>query len=76
MQAYRKLIAVPKDRKIALEKVPFKPGTPVEVIVIPAETVPSDIYAYTAELVKRKKIPRYTLREIERIVHESRGVRA
>jgi hypothetical protein len=70
---------VAKDKKIAIERVPFRPGTTVEVIV--RETGKNGrrkivgIYDYTRELVKRKRLPRYNLREIERIIHESRGGR-
>ena len=80
MKAYRLVTRVAKTKKIAVGRVPFPPGTTVEVIV--RETSRdgrqkvASIYDYTRELVKQKRLPRYSLREIERIIHESRGVSA
>lgn len=80
MKAYRRVTQVTKDKKISIEQIPFRPGTTVEVIV--RETSKDggkkavNIYDYTRDLVKRKRLPRYGLREIERIIHESRGVSA
>jgi hypothetical protein len=76
MRAYRKLTRVAQDRGVRLGKLPFKPGTSVEVIVVPAGRPEPSIYQRTAAVVKRRRLPRYSLREIERIVHETRGVRA
>jgi hypothetical protein len=80
LKAYRLVTRVAKTKRIAIGRVPFRPGTTVEVVV--RETSGDDrqrgarIYDYTRELVKRKPLPRYGLREIERIIHESRGVSA
>lgn len=76
MRAFRKRTKVGQDRGVSLGKVPFKPGTPVEIIVVPTDGVEPAIYRLTAAAVRRRRIPRYSLKEIARIVHESRGVRA
>lgn len=76
MRAFRKRTKVAQDRGVSLVRVPFKPGTSVEGIVVPSERAEPPIYRLTAALAKRRRIPRYSLKEVERIVHESRGVRA
>jgi hypothetical protein len=80
LKAYRQMTRVTKDKKIAIKGIPFRPGTMVEVIVRESskdgEKEIANIYAYTRDLVERKRLPRYSLREIERIIHESRGVGA
>lgn len=76
MRAYRKRTKVAQDRGVKVDKVPFKPGTSVDVIVVPAGREEPPIYWLTATVVKRRRIPRYSLKEIERIVHETRGVHA
>ena len=76
VRAFRKRTKVARDRGVSLKKVPFQPGTSVEVIVVPARAEVPPIYRLTAAAVKRRRLPQYSLKEIERIVHESRGVRA
>ena len=76
IRAFRKRTRVARDQGVTLSKVPFKPGTSVEVIVVPAEGAEPPIYRLTGTALRRRRIPRYSLKEIERIVHESRGVRA
>ena len=76
MRAFRKRTKVARDRGVSLKKVPFQPGTSVEVIVVPARAEVPPIYRLTAAAVRRRRIPRYSMKDIERIVHESRGVRA
>lgn len=73
MKAVKKLIKVEKDKSIKLEALPFKPGSKVEVIIFPAESE-VDIFDYMDDLAKRKKIAPMNLKEIEKIVHEVRGV--
>ena len=75
MRAYRKRLKVAQDRGVNLGKVPFEPGTKVEVIVVPAGEPEPPIYRRLASATRRRKIPRYTMKEIERIVHEVRGIR-
>ena len=74
MKAIKKLAEVERDKSITLRSLPFKPGSRVEVIVLPAGKG-EDIFTFTDTLVKKKKIARMGLREIERIVHEIRGIR-
>lgn len=80
MKSYRQVARVPKNKKIAIERVPFRAGATVEVVVRgtrkDGRQKGTGIYDYTRDLVKRKRLPRYSLREIERIIHESRGVGA
>jgi len=74
MRRFRRRIKVTQDQGVRLGKVPFKPGTLVEVIVLPTRGAERPIYRFTDSLVKRRQIPRYSLKAIERIVHESRGI--
>ena len=79
VQAIRQRVKVSRDRRIEIKAVPFRPGSEVEVIVVasaPEQTRQQDatIYDYAEQLVQRKTIPRYTLRDLERIIHQSRGV--
>lgn len=48
-------------------------GSVFEVILMPIEG--SDIYAYAETLAKEKRFPDLSLEDVEKIVHESRGVR-
>ncbi|MEW6326062.1 MAG: hypothetical protein AB1487_00450 [Thermodesulfobacteriota bacterium] len=73
MQALRKKMKVGSQGIIRLRGLPYPPGTEVEVIVLP-EPGQEGIYDYTAQLISRKKIPKYSTKEIEKIVHEARGV--
>ena len=76
IEAVRKTVTVDDENSIEIENLPFEPGTEVDVIVIAEKKRVEDIYAYTKELRKRKKIPRYSVKDIEDIIHESRGVNA
>jgi metal-responsive CopG/Arc/MetJ family transcriptional regulator len=72
MQAVKKIVSVEKNKSITIKSLPFKPGSKVEVIILPAEE--KDIFSFTDELVKKKGIKPMSLKEIEKIVHEVRGV--
>ncbi len=74
MRRFRKRIRVTEDQGVRLGRIPFKPGTLVEVIVLAAQGAEPPIYCLTGSVVKRRRIPRYSLKAIERIVHESRGI--
>ncbi len=74
MPRFRRRIKVTQDQGVRLGKVPFKPGTLVEVVVLRAQGAEPPIYRLTGSVVKRRRIPRYSLKAIERIVHESRGI--
>ena len=80
VQAVRQRVRVSRDRRIEIRAVPFQPGSEVDVIVVGGdisteESTKEDIYRYTERLKKNKKLPHYSLREIEEIVHQSRGLR-
>ena len=74
MKAIKKLVEVESDKSITLKSLPFKPGSKVEVIVLPSGGE-EDIFAFTDSLVKKKKIAPMSLKEIENIVHEVRRIR-
>ena len=79
LQAIRQRVKVSRDRRIEIKAVPFHPGSEVEVIVVAAapeqaKKQEANIYDYAETLIQRKAIPRYTLRDLEQIIHRSRGV--
>ncbi len=41
MQAFRAAVTVDTDHELHIQQVPFRPGSVVEVIVLPAESVPA-----------------------------------
>ena len=73
MQAVKKIVSVEKNKSITIKSLPFKPGSKVEVIILPSEE--KDIFSYTDELVKKKGIKPMSIKDIERLVHEVRGVK-
>jgi len=80
VQAVRQRVRVSRDRRVEIRAVPFQPGSEVDVIVVGGEAsveepALEDVYMYAERLRKQKRLPRYSLREIEGIVHQSRGVR-
>jgi len=74
MKAIKKLVEVERDKSVTLRSLPFKPGSRVEVIVLPS-VKEGDIFTFTDSVVKKKKIAPMSLREIEKIVHQVRGVK-
>lgn len=48
-------------------------GSVFEVILMPVQE--PDIYAYAESLAKEKGFPELTIEDVERIIHESRGIR-
>lgn len=74
MKAVKKLLEVGKDKSITIKSLPFHVGEKVEVIVLPANEE-KDIFGFMDTLVKKKKIVPKSLKGIEKIVHEIRGVR-
>lgn len=74
MNAVKKFIEVGKDKSVTIKSLPFKPGSKVEVIVIPTENE-EDVFDYMDIIVKKKKISPKSLKEVERIVHETRGLK-
>lgn len=51
----------------------MKTGKVFEVILLSVKE--TDIYNYTKGLIKEKKIPPLTEKNIEKIIHESRGIK-
>jgi len=71
----RKTVRIKSGHRAEITDLPFAPGCEVDVIVVgPAKATAASrpIYAYTESLTKRKRIPRYSMKQIEDIVHESR----
>ena len=73
MNVVKKLLEVDKKKSIRLTALPFKAGSKVEVIVLPAEE--KDIFDSMDAVVKKKKLAPMTMKEIEKIVHEVRRVK-
>jgi len=74
MKAVKKLVEVEKDKNVTLKSLPFKPGSKVEVIVLPSGRE-EDIFTFMDTVVRKKKIAPLNLKEIEKIVHEVRRIR-
>ncbi len=79
LQAVRKRLRVSRDQRVEIGRLPFQPGSEVEVIVVGQGEEQSKgegekIYEYIERLKKKSGIPHYTLKEIERIIHQSRRV--
>lgn len=53
MKAVKKFIEVEKNKSVTVKSLPFKPGSKVEVIVIPTENE-EDVFAYMDTIVKKK----------------------
>ena len=75
MQAIKKIMEVEKDKSISLKSLPFKPGSKVEVIVMPATDQAKDIFSFMDTVVKNKKTAPLSMKQIEKIVHEVRARR-
>jgi hypothetical protein len=75
MQAIKKIIEVEKDKSISLKSLPFKPGSRVEVIVLPAPERAQDIFNLMDTVVKSKKISPLSMKQVEKIVHDVRSHR-
>jgi hypothetical protein len=79
LRAVRQKVKVGAGRRAEITGLPFSPGSEVEVIVEgPAigrgKDSPESIYDYTESLTRTKKIPRYSMKQIEEIIHQSRQV--
>jgi len=72
MQAIKKIMEVEKDKSISLKSLPFKQGSRVEVIVIPATEQVQDIFSVMDTVVTNKKIAPLSMKQVEKIVHEVR----
>jgi hypothetical protein len=74
MKAVKKLMEVEDNKSITIKSLPFRPGSKVEVIVFPSEKR-EDIFDVMDKAVKKRGIKPMSLKEIEKVVHEVRGVR-
>jgi predicted DNA-binding antitoxin AbrB/MazE fold protein len=74
MKAIKKLVVVERDKSVTLRSLPFKPGSKVEVIVLPS-VKEEDIFSFADSVLKKKGIAPMSLKEIEKVVHEVRGVK-
>ncbi len=74
MKAVKKLAEVGLDKSLILRSLPFPPGSKVEVIILPAADE-ADVFAAMDKMVKKKGIKPLTMKQVERIVHEARGIR-
>ena len=80
LRAVRKKVKVGAGRRAEITGLPFSPGSEVEIIVVGPGTgkdrgSEGSIYEFTKSLTRKKKIPRYSMKQIEEIVHQSRQVR-
>src|SRR3989338_6243861 len=80
LRAIRKKVKVQRGSRAEITDLPFTPGSEVEVIVVGpepkrAKELRESIYDYTQSLARKKGIPRYSMKQIEEIVHQSREAR-
>jgi len=80
LRAIRKKVKVQRGSWAEITDLPFTPGSEVEVIVVGpepkrAKRLRESIYDYTESLTRKKGIPRYSMKQIEEIVHQSREAR-
>jgi uncharacterized protein (UPF0264 family) len=71
MRAVKKLVEVDNENSITVRSLPFKPGSKVEVIVLPSQET-GDIFDLADKTVKKRKIAPLTMKEVEKIVHDVR----
>ncbi len=71
MRAVKKLVEVDNENSITVRSLPFKPGSKVEVIVLPSQKT-GDIFDLADKIVKKRKIAPLTMKEVEKIVHDVR----
>ena len=77
LRAVRKKVKVGVGRRAEITGLPFSPRSEIEVIVVGSaigkgKDSPESIYDYTESLTRTKKIPRYSMKQIEQIIRQSR----
>lgn len=72
MKAIRQLLEVDGNNSVIIKALPFKPGSKIEVIVLPAGET-SGIFGFMDEVVKKRKISPLNLKQVEKIVHDARA---
>lgn len=80
LRSLRRKLMVQRGNRAELTDLPFAPGSEIEVIVVGPQVkkLPepvANIYNYTESLVRKKRLPRYSMRQIEKIIHDSRQSR-
>lgn len=80
LRAIRRKVKVRRGSRAEITDLPFTPGSEVEVIVVGpepkrAQELRESIYDYTESLTRKKRIPHYSLKQIEEIIHQSRDTR-
>jgi hypothetical protein len=73
MRAVKTYAEVGSDKSLILKSLPFAPGSRVEVIVFPMEDG-EDVFPTMDRIVKKKGIKPLTMKQVEQIVHDVRGV--
>ena len=78
LRAIRKKVKVQRGSRAEITDLPFSPGSEVEVIVVGPEPKKGlgpreSIYDYTESLTRKKRIPRYSMKQIEQVIHSSRS---
>lgn len=78
LRAIRKKVKVQRGSRAEITDLPFSPGSEVEVIVVGPEPKKGlgpgeSIYDYTQSLIRKKRIPRYSMKQIEQVIHSSRS---
>jgi len=74
MKAVKTYAEVGSDKSLILKSLPFAPGSRVEVIVFPTAD-DEDVFPTMDKIVKKKGIKPLTMKQVEKIVHDVRGVR-
>lgn len=79
-QSIRKRVKVQRGRRAEITNLPFPAGSEIDVIITAAPARASkkraeSIYEHTAAVVQRKRIPHYSMKQIEAIIHQSRASR-
>ena len=80
VRSFRRKLKVQRGNRAEITNLPFAPGSEIEVIVVGPQLKKTpdsvaNIYEYTESLVRKKQLPRYSMRQIEKIIHESRQSR-
>jgi len=80
LRACTRKVRVQSGNRAEITNLPFAPGSQVEIIVVGPEPktatgATGSIYDYTESLTRKKKIPRYSMKQMEQIIHQSRRSR-
>lgn len=74
MEANKFIGKVLKDGHLSLpEEIAKQVGKVFEVILLPINQI--DIYSYSETIANERGFSRYTEKDVEKIIHESRGIK-